>query len=380
MNNQIKLRQNGNSARSQKNPKTAKQAASSRRARPRGRVQQKLIVVPRQNRPQQESAPLALSRQMRTMVPSVSGSPYSGDGRVVVRHREYVGEVLGSVAFAVTSYSINPGLSSLFTWLAPMAGQFESYLFDKCDFLFETEKSASTSGAVMLAIDFDASDAAPANKQQMMAAHNAVRSAVWQESRYRADRADLRKFGTQRYIRSGALAANQDIKTFDVGNLFVATQGCADATAIGELYIEYEIHLITPQADPAALFGANSALVTAGGTISKSAQFGTAAVVTGGLPISASGNTLTFNKVGQYLVDNVPYGTVFTDVAPTVTGTATSTLAIGALQNAAATSAVHSRLVSINEAGLTLIIDWSAVSTTVTAGVTRVALYQYSLG
>lgn len=164
-------------------------------------------------------APLAVSRSMKTSMPMVSGSAYSDDGRIRVHHREYIGDVNGSVNFSVTRYAINPGLQSVFTWLAPVANQYESYLFRNLAFEFETQKSANTSGSIMLAVDFDASDSAPANKQQLMSYHDSVRSAVWNECCFTCDQRDLQKFGVQRYVRSGALAANLDIKTFDVGNL-----------------------------------------------------------------------------------------------------------------------------------------------------------------
>lgn len=194
-----------------------------------------------------QEAPAAMMRVMRTGVPDVSGSPYQGDGRVRIRHREYIADVAGSVAFAATGYAINPGIATSFPWLSNLAVNFESYLFRSLSFEYETQKSTATSGAVMLAVDFDAADAAPATKTALMTYHNAVRSAVWGECCYRSDGADLRKFGVQRYIRSAALAADLDIKTYDVGNLFVATQGEADTTAIGELYVVYDVELITPQ-------------------------------------------------------------------------------------------------------------------------------------
>ncbi len=194
-----------------------------------------------------EEAPVAMMRISRTGVPDVSGSPYVGDGRIRVRHREYLADVAGSVAFAATGYAINPGLATSFPWLSNLAKNFESFLFRRLSFEFETQKSTATSGTVMLAIDFDAADAAPTTKTALMTYHNAVRSAAWAECQYRSDGADLRKFGVQRYIRTAALAANLDIKTYDVGNLYVATQGEADTTAIGELYVVYDVELITPQ-------------------------------------------------------------------------------------------------------------------------------------
>lgn len=322
------------------------------------------------------SAPLAQYRPMKTNMPSISGSAYSSDGRIRVQHREYIGDVLGSVNFASTAYAVNPGLAQTFTWLAPIANQFESYLLRSLSFEFETQKSASTSGSIMLAMDYDASDPAPINKQQLMSYHDSVRSAVWGECCFTADARDLQKFGVQRYVRSGALAANLDIKTFDVGNLFIATQGCADATAIGELYVKYDVELITPQSDQTGEALGESVKVSGGGVISRTAMFGTAPVLLGGLPCTATGKVLTFNRVGNYLVEINLVGTVFTGV-PANAGTCTATSLVGVF-NAAATSLLCSYIVKVNNVGETLDLDWTAVATTVTASITRVGSYAYS--
>lgn len=192
-------------------------------------------------------APVAQSRLMKTAVPSVSGSPYSGDGSVRIRHREYIGDVSSSIAFANSQFSVNPGLAATFPWLSVIAANYESYLFTSLSFEYETQVSTATSGTLMLAIDFDAADAAPVSKVQLMSYHNAVRSPLWSECQYRGDVQDLHKFGMKRYVRTAALAANLDIKTYDVGTLNVATQGAIGATPAGELYVVYDITLNTPQ-------------------------------------------------------------------------------------------------------------------------------------
>ncbi len=317
--------------------------------------------------------PLAYTRLMKTGVPSVSGSPYAGDGRVRVRHREYIQDVSGSVAFSASSFSINPGISTVFPWLSKMARLFESYLFRSLKFEYETQKSASTSGSLMLAVDFDAADSAPVNKQQIMAFHNAVRAAVWEECCYKSSAGDLAKFGVQRYIRSGNLAANQDIKTFDVGNLIVASQGEADTTAIGELYVEYDVELITPQIDPNSEV-AQSVNITMTAA-SRAAPFTGTQVITGGLSVSASGSTLTFNQPGQYLMEQEDTGTVCTNTLPTIGGTATVVALQGRDLNAASTKGIEIYTVNVTDKGQTVTFDFTASCTTLTGCVVRIAPY-----
>jgi hypothetical protein len=325
---------------------------------------------------QRFQAPAAIGRVITTQSPSVSGSPYIGDGRTTIRHREYIGEIAGSVDFAVSSYNINPGMVGTFPWTARYPAQgYESYVFNNLCFYFESEKSSNTNGSIMLAVDYDAADAAPPNKTQLMAYHNAVRANVWMECKNTSSRQDLTKFGVQRYIRSGALSANQDIKTFDVGTLFVATQGCADTTKIGELYVEYEVVLHTPQLDISASAQWESVNISAAVSISDTVIFGTTPTYTGGLLVVASGSTLTFNQVGQYILYMTIAGTGIA-AGPVVTGTATTT-SVNETFNGAGTLYVGGRIVKINNVGETVILDMSA-ATTVTGGNYRIGAYAYS--
>jgi len=282
------------------------------------------------------------------------------------------------VNFAAVSYSINPGLATVLSWLPPIAAQFEAYVFESLSFEFETEKSTATSGSVMMAVDFDASDATPVDKAELMSFHNAVRSPVWAENHYRCDSKDLKKL-PQRYIRSGSLAANQDVKMYDVGNLVVATQGCADATILGELYCTYDVVLKTPQTSRASLAAAASVKVDGGGTVSKTAYLGTAPTYVGGLSVIGLTNTLTFKQVGQYIVETALTGTTFAEIAPAITGTAATTAVSGNnLRTGANTFSIFSYLVNVTEIGQTTIIDFSSAAATITASSTRIASYAYA--
>jgi len=307
---------------------------------------------------------------MMTPRPALSSESKGGDARIRVRHREYVADLSGSVLFSTTSFPINPGMSQLFPWLSKIASRYESYLFRRLRFEFETQVSSATAGSVMFAVDYDSADSAPTTKQALMAYKGATRSVSWAPFVNSSDAQDLQKFGVQRYIRSGALASNLDIKTYDVGNLFVGVQGMAGAGVVGELYVDYEVELMTPELTQ-TVFQSN---ITSGGAVSRAAIFGTAAVITGNGDVSAANtNTLTFNRVGTYLVINVLTGTVFTNTSLVFTGTASTVDEAGAqFTNAAATSALDNTVVTVTAAGQTVIYDATGDSTTITASSTVV--------
>ena len=330
------------------------------------------------------AVPLAQARVVRNEAPEVSRSLFRDDGKVRFRHREYIGDVFGSVGYNVVSYPLNPGLSQTFPWLPQVASNYESYLFHDLKVEYETQKSASTNGSVMIAIDFDAADSAPSSKVQLMSYHNAVRSGVWQESCYYASRPDLKKFGTKRFMRFGALASNLDVKTYDVGTLHVATQGCADTSAIGELYITYDVEFETPQYDPNSIALANCARIASSGG-SAGAIFGATPSITGGLPISATGNTVTFNRAGQYLVHYVVQGTsVVQGVVSTSGSTASLSNPVPTAGNMLAAGAGNqgtwAQLVNVITPGQTLVTDFSALAATLPGtNYARIAPYTFSL-
>ncbi len=327
--------------------------------------------------PRDVSAPVATTRLVRTGAPQMSTSGGGGDGRMRIRHREYLADVSGSVAFGATQYALNPGLVLSFPWLSTIAFQFESYLFRSLRFEFETQKSTSTSGTVILAVDYDASDPAPSNKTQVMSYNGAVRSAVWAECEFVASVKDLHKFGQQRYLRYGNLSANQDIKTYDVGNLWVCTQGCADTTAIGELYVSYEVELMTPQINGQALLNSLSAVVT-GVSPTNSSFMGTTPTVLGGLPMTFSGNTFTALTPCQLLICSFIVGTGI-NVGPALGGTALSSND-GSLVNSTNTQGFYQIIANFRNPGDTLTITFTAIATTITASSTRVASYDYADG
>jgi hypothetical protein len=243
--------------------------------------------------PKSVTAPVAVSRKIRTGQPRVI-STSTGDIRVV--HREYIRDIPGSVAFAATELPINPGQSQLFPWLSTLASRFESYRFQKLRFALNTLAPTSATGTVALAVDYDAADAAPTSKLQAMSYRSSVRDAPWKDLDFESNPQDLHR-ANNLYVRTvSALPANLDIKTYDVGNLFVVTQGQAGVTAVSELYVEYDVQLITPQID--SLGATTAARVSGTAGLSATVLFGTNASIdpdsTLALSVNAAGSIVTF--------------------------------------------------------------------------------------
>jgi hypothetical protein len=305
---------------------------------------------------------VAKSKQTKTNRPIMT-TLRNGDCHVV--HREYLQDVLAQSSspslFSVASVPINPGQASTFPWLSKIAQNFESYVFKKLRFCYETEAPSSLGGTLVLAVDYDASDPLPLTKQQMLAYRGSVRSAPWTECSHISVPEDLHKLKTY-FVRAGVQPNNTDIKFYDVGQLFVATQGVTTGSAVcGELYVEYDIELKTPIYE---IMPASGALYNSTGTgCATSDVMGTTGVSTGNIGVSNALNVVTLTNMlpgAEYVVSSWVVGASVSGnlVIGTVTGGTLKTLVDG---TASANLSVES-IASLNCTATTMTFVISGVS------------------
>jgi len=339
--------------------------------------QNKIVTVKGASRGPVQFAPLSMSTMFTNNPPrSLPGK----EGGIRFQHTEMIQAFTGGSAYSVNSGSINPGLQVMFPWLSFLALVHESYIFHKLRFFTISLQPATQSGEVMMLIDYDAADDAPSSAYELLNGSGARSIGSWMSLDMPAYGKDENTLGKRRYVRGGSLSSNLDIKTYDLGVLHLAFQGLASTVSAARLFVEYDVELITPQFSLSTLSGVFSRRILGAGSVSKTSLYGTAATLQGGLPVTASGNTLTFQKPGQYLLESSVEGTGISDAgSPTVSGTATSSNIIGTLANAAGTSGLYSQIVNVLNANETVVQDWSAVATTITGATTRLAAYLYSL-
>lgn len=267
------------------------------------------------------SAPVQQGYVQRYTRPQFSGNRGTS---LVVRHREYIGDVLSSTVFAVQKYDLNPGLDQVFPWLSRIAGQYESYLIESFKLIYEPQCATTTPGTVMVAIDYDAVDNSPTSKAQVMAYESAVRSPAWSACIFHSNPADLHKRKTY-FVRSGSTSVTTR-NTYDTGSIYICRQGQAGVgTPIGELYVEYAVRLMTPQMGD--VFSGGALYRTWFGA-SNTSPFGTTngnvSTVTSSIGTTSSVTTVTFNQQFSGLLDLSVIGTGLT--TPTLTGTGERTL------------------------------------------------------
>lgn len=190
-----------------------------------------------------------------------------------VKHSEYLFDLPGSVEFAQTSLRVNPGDPTSFPWLSRIAQNYEKYVFKKLCFYLKTVTSTVTTGSVIMAFDYDASDAAPISKAAMLQYSGAVRSAPWANCKVVEDRKSVQ--GVSHYVSAAAGANDAEKRQQDEGVLYVATQGQASDALVSELWVEYEVELLTPQFSNKCSYweGLIAAPFTPGAAVQKDINF-----------------------------------------------------------------------------------------------------------
>jgi len=238
-----------------------------------------------------------------------------------IKHREFIGNVSGSILFQIAlALSVNPGLSSTFPWLSIMAQAWEQYKFRKLKFVFLTRTGSNTPGSVIMSPDYDSSDAAPATEQIMSTYDGTVEDAPWKDNACNLKVNLLSGAGGPRkFVRTGALSPNQDVKLYDVANMFVGT---VDGTAVawGKLWVEYDIDFWVPQLPPTGLTPGVSTLSGTAGTAAAIVSAGQ--LISGNLISGQVGNVISLqnmligSEIVIYAEGTVVTAGVFTQSAP----------------------------------------------------------------
>jgi len=182
----------------------------------------------------------------------MGGMSSSGTNRLkqVIEEDEYIADINGSVTFATTKYSVNPGQATTFPWAYKLAALYERYTFEFVEFYYKRIVSEfatnGSAGKVILSADFDVVDANPTTKQQV---EDTVPHADGMPCdpviRLNLPIKELNR-RSPHFVRPDVQPANTDLRIYDVANLFVSTVGCVNTTAIGELRVRYRCRFEAP--------------------------------------------------------------------------------------------------------------------------------------
>ncbi|AXH74444.1 MAG: viral coat protein [Circoviridae sp.] len=189
----------------------------------------------------------------------------SGDltGDVIMTRTEFVGNVTVSTGagqtitpFKITPYQINPGLAGTFPWLSQIASNFELYDWEGLMFMYRPTSGefgasavSNALGKVVMATKYGVTqfnpftstveaqnyDYANSTKPSMSMVHGVETKNSQQVG------------GDMLVIRDDAVTNNANIVLYDLGRLYLMTEGiplAANSTAIiGELWVTYKVRL-----------------------------------------------------------------------------------------------------------------------------------------
>jgi hypothetical protein len=178
-------------------------------------------------------------------------------GAIILTHREYIGDIYGPANnFSNQVFALNPGLNSVFPWLAQIASNYEEYEFKQLLFSFRsttTDIGSSTTGqcgTVVMCTNYNAS-AQPFTDKQQMVEYAYAHSVKSTESMEHGVECDPKKLNHNKlYVRNAPLGDNQDIKTYDHGLFQIAVCNSPSGFAnnpIGELWVYYSVTLRKPK-------------------------------------------------------------------------------------------------------------------------------------
>lgn len=230
----------------------------------------------------------------------------SGGATIRVRHQEYLGDVLSSATantFDIQSYAINPGISQTFPWLSQVCeSTFQQYRLNGMVFYFKsTSGNALTStntalGQVIMCTDYDSVDAPFTSKQQMENTEFGVSCKPSSNMIHAIECAPQLTSVSEKYVRAYGIPANTDLRLYDMGKFYIATNGCQGTNVnLGELWVSYDVTLIKAIEQPPN-YGSPTAVYYLGGASKDTQPLGVPRVVVDqiGMTINSGVNRIQF--------------------------------------------------------------------------------------
>lgn len=253
------------------------------------------------------AAPVAYATKRTGAKPKMTTRP---DGTVTVSHRSFLAPILNTINFETVQVACNPGLVGSFPWLSGLAARYEQYRFLRLRYEYRSVVASATNGVVMMSFDYDAADDAPSSKAVQAQTVPNSEANVWMNNELQVP-----VDGAWRFVRQSTLASNLDVKTYDMGNLWLSTI-YGDGNVGGELYVEFTVELKKPSAGftPSGRFQCETTAFTAPINLTN-------ATITGvGFPLERLSNlTMRVVSGGEWLLVAKTFGTGLTGAIPAPT-------------------------------------------------------------
>lgn len=150
-------------------------------------------------------------------------------------------------SFGATRFFTNPGLSQ-FAWLSARASGFEKYRYRKFCVHYVPDKAVTTTaGSLFLAADFDPTDDAPGSLADMSTYEVQSNDRVFEHVSLNIPVSRMFDGVRTKKVRSGPVPG--DLQIYDGATFSVCTYNGSDTAGIGQIWVDYEIELISPQVE-----------------------------------------------------------------------------------------------------------------------------------
>lgn len=227
------------------------------------------------------NVPAAVSVSVTNTKPSIKSSRNG----VLIKHREFFtsarfnstgGTSLADPNWQLFQFIIQPADPQTFPWLSTIAPSYEQYRFKSLRFKYVPSVGTNYTGTINMAVDYDVRDAAPlasstysvrgwidnsTTRRDLMSNKTATMQPVWQTNQLVADPVSLLGGLRSKYTRkfqydptAASAARSSDCGLFLLG-LYYQYTAPISGVEFGDLWVEYEVELMIPQANVAGYSG-----------------------------------------------------------------------------------------------------------------------------
>lgn len=183
--------------------------------------------------------------------------PGTSPGGIRVRGRELISSVSSTAALTgafqlATSFGqtntligqINP---TSFQRLSQYGAIYEYFIFHKLRYIFQSNQPTTATGELLLAVDYDPTDAAPASSAAMMRNVTSTMANIYSDACCEVTKSLSRipRYETISGLQQAPTEAEQQLQ----GILYVGFEGVTAASnaILGYILAEYDVELFTPQ-------------------------------------------------------------------------------------------------------------------------------------
>lgn len=244
----------------------------------------------------------------------------------IISHREYLGDVISTTdPFKVLTFPIQPGLSSTFPWLSPVANCYQQYRLRGAVVEFRSLATSYAAlpniGYVAMASQYDVLDEPYTSKLELENSEFSTSRKTDQSFIHPLECANSQTVLPEKYIRNGPVPTGGDKRMYDLCDVYLAVGGQPSSGAvIGELWISYEVEFLKPRLAGPPGFNSNSFQGVRNST-TNGAPFGvTWTSQTGNLGVEVAGLSLRLRLPpgGRYTMFLAWTGTAATCTLPPI--------------------------------------------------------------